>query len=105
MTRVILIFLPIWPRTSPAAPPLSDRPCVRSAATGAAEPHSEPRRHARSVPTISAERDAAERDAAERDAAEGDDDIGEKPSAQAQRELAALLERIGDEAGRAKKRR
>jgi hypothetical protein len=34
-----------------------------------------------------------------------DDDILEKPSAQAQRELAALLERIGDEAGRAKKRR
>ncbi|HTV20277.1 MAG TPA: M50 family metallopeptidase [Polyangiaceae bacterium] len=35
----------------------------------------------------------------------GDDDLLEKPSAQAQRELAALLERIGDEAGRAKKRR
>jgi len=34
-----------------------------------------------------------------------DDEISEKPSAQAQRELAALLERIGDEAGRAKKRR
>jgi Zn-dependent protease len=34
-----------------------------------------------------------------------DEDIIEKPSAQAQRELAALLERIGDEAGRAKKRR
>jgi Zn-dependent protease len=34
-----------------------------------------------------------------------DDETLEKPSAQAQRELAALLERIGDEAGRAKKRR
>ena len=39
------------------------------------------------------------------DADRGDDDIAEKPSAEAQRELAALLERIGDEAGRAKKRR
>jgi len=38
-------------------------------------------------------------------AAAEDDDIGEKPSAEAQRELAALLERIGDEAGKAKKRR
>lgn len=35
----------------------------------------------------------------------GADDAGAKPSAQAQRELAALLERIGDEAGRARRRR
>jgi Zn-dependent protease len=33
------------------------------------------------------------------------DDAAMKPSAQAQRELAALLERIGDEAGKAKRRR
>lgn len=39
------------------------------------------------------------------DADRGDDETLEKPSAQAQRELAALLERIGDEAGRTKKRR
>jgi Zn-dependent protease len=44
-------------------------------------------------------------DAADVDRAGADDDLLEKPSAQAQRELAALLERIGDEAGRAKKRR
>jgi stage IV sporulation protein FB len=37
--------------------------------------------------------------------ADVDDDFSEKPSPQAQRELAALLERIGDEAGRARKRR
>lgn len=34
-----------------------------------------------------------------------DDDTAVKPSAQAQRELAALLERIGNEAGKAKRRR
>jgi stage IV sporulation protein FB len=39
------------------------------------------------------------------DTTASDDDLSEKPSAQAQRELAALLERIGDEAGRARKRR
>jgi hypothetical protein len=50
---------------------------------------------------VPAEGGAAERATTEDD----DDDIGQKPSAQAQRELAALLERIGDEAGRAKKRR
>lgn len=36
---------------------------------------------------------------------EGDDDTVVEPSAQAQRELAALLERIGKEAGKAKRRR
>jgi hypothetical protein len=49
------------------------------------------------VPAVSAAADA--------ERASADDDLIEKPSAQAQRELAALLERIGDEAGRAKKRR
>jgi Zn-dependent protease len=44
-------------------------------------------------------------DATVTDAAATDEDPSEKPSAQAQRELAALLERIGDEAGRARKRR
>jgi stage IV sporulation protein FB len=44
-------------------------------------------------------------DASDAERAGADDDLAEKPSAQAQRELAALLERIGDEAGRAKKRR
>jgi hypothetical protein len=58
---------------------------------------STPRRRPSPVPTVSETPDA--------DRAGADDDIVEKPSAQAQRELAALLERIGDEAGRAKKRR
>jgi stage IV sporulation protein FB len=58
---------------------------------------STPLRRARPVPAVSAAADA--------ERASADDDLIEKPSAQAQRELAALLERIGDEAGRAKKRR
>jgi stage IV sporulation protein FB len=58
---------------------------------------STPRRRPSPVPTVSDTPDA--------DRASAEDDIIEKPSAQAQRELAALLERIGDEAGRAKKRR
>ncbi|HWO09903.1 MAG TPA: hypothetical protein VNN80_10505, partial [Polyangiaceae bacterium] len=69
-----------------------------SSSAEVAPSHAEPRRRAHSVP---AEGGAAERATTEDD----DDDIGQKPSAQAQRELAALLERIGDEAGRAKKRR
>lgn len=67
-------------------------PLTGAAATGAPEP--QPRQPASAVSGV-----------ADRGAADADDDIGEKPSAQAQRELAALLERIGDEAGRAKKRR
>jgi Zn-dependent protease len=55
------------------------------------------RRRPSPVPTVSSDADA--------ERASADDDLIEKPSAQAQRELAALLERIGDEAGRAKKRR
>jgi stage IV sporulation protein FB len=55
-----------------------------------------PRRRVSPVP---AAMDATDNDS------NADDDIGEKPSAEAQRELAALLERIGDEAGKAKKRR
>ena len=56
-----------------------------------------PLRRARPVPAVS--------EAADAERASADDELIEKPSAQAQRELAALLERIGDEAGRAKKRR
>jgi Zn-dependent protease len=56
-----------------------------------------PRRPRSSVP--------AAMDASVADGAASDEDMSEKPSAQAQRELAALLERIGDEAGRARKRR
>jgi Zn-dependent protease len=56
-----------------------------------------PRRRASSVP--------AAMDASVADSAASDEELSEKPSAQAQRELAALLERIGDEAGRARKRR
>jgi Zn-dependent protease len=56
-----------------------------------------PRRRVSPVP--------AEMDAAAGEPSAADDDMGEKPSAEAQRELAALLERIGDEAGKAKKRR
>lgn len=56
-----------------------------------------PQRRASPVPAGSEPADA--------DRSGVDDEILEKPSAQAQRELAALLERIGDEAGRAKKRR
>lgn len=56
-----------------------------------------PQRRASPVPAGSEPADA--------ERAGADDDILEKPSAQAQRELAALLERIGDAAGRAKKRR
>ena len=44
-------------------------------------------------------------DGAETERGAADDDSDEKPSAEAQRQLAALLERIGDEAGKAKKRR
>jgi stage IV sporulation protein FB len=44
-------------------------------------------------------------DAADERGGAADDDGDEKPSAEAQRQLAALLERIGDEAGKAKKRR
>jgi stage IV sporulation protein FB len=58
---------------------------------------STPLRRARPVPAVS--------EAADAERASADDELIEKPSAQAQRELAALLERIGDEAGRAKKRR
>lgn len=57
-----------------------------------------PRRRPSPVPAASGATTDADGDAAE-------DDLTEKPSAEAQRELAALLERIGDEAGRARKRR
>jgi Zn-dependent protease len=56
-----------------------------------------PRRRPRPVPMVSETEDP--------ERANADDELVEKPSAQAQRELAALLERIGDEAGRTKKRR
>jgi Zn-dependent protease len=92
-----LVFYPLWRWADRRRRRRGVVPLTGAAASGAAEPVAEPRRHARSVPTVA--------DAAERDAADADDDIGEKPSAQAQRELAALLDRIGDEAGRAKKRR
>jgi stage IV sporulation protein FB len=59
--------------------------------------HGTPRRRVSPVPAAVNAADA------ERGAA--DDDADEKPSAEAQRQLAALLERIGDEAGKAKKRR
>lgn len=58
---------------------------------------STPQRHPSPVPAASEPGDA------DRDGVE--DELTEKPSAQAQRELAALLERIGDEAARARKRR
>ena len=92
-----LLLYPIWIWADRRRRRRGVVPLAGMRSTGAAEPHAEPRRQSRSVPTVS--------DAAERDAVDADDDIGEKPSAQAQRELAALLERIGDEAGRAKKRR
>jgi stage IV sporulation protein FB len=59
--------------------------------------HTTPRRRVRPVP--------AAMDGAETERGAADDDSDEKPSAEAQRQLAALLERIGDEAGKAKKRR
>lgn len=76
----------------------------QASATGssppAAEPsagHGTPRRRVSSVP--------AAMDVADPERGAPDEDIGEQPSAQAQRELAALLERIGEEAGKARKRR
>lgn len=72
---------------------------VERAGPGSLEPSSRstPRRRASPVPAVS--------EAADAERASADDELVEKPSAQAQRELAALLERIGDEAGRARKRR
>jgi len=72
-------------------------PLAGPVSADAAPSQAAPRRRARSVPAAG--------EAPERAPAEAEDDIGQKPSAEAQRELAALLERIGDEAGRAKKRR
>jgi hypothetical protein len=59
--------------------------------------HTTPRRRVSPVP--------AAMDAADERGAAAEDDSDQKPSAEAQRQLAALLERIGDEAGKAKKRR
>jgi stage IV sporulation protein FB len=92
-----LMLYPLWRwadqrrrrRVEPAGPS-SLEPSSRVASSTS-------RRSPSPVPAVS--------DAVDADRSALDDDIVEKPSAQAQRELAALLERIGDEAGRAKKRR
>jgi stage IV sporulation protein FB len=97
-----LVLYPLWrwaalrrqrraPRTGPSELEPSE---LESSASGA---RATPQRRASPVP--------AGPEPADADRSGVDDEILEKPSAQAQRELAALLERIGDEAGRAKKRR
>jgi len=100
-----LVLYPVWRwadgrrrrRTGEPEPePSSLEPSSRSSSNESIG-RATPRRRVSPVPAVS--------DAADAERGASDDDIGEKPSAQAQRELAALLERIGDEAGRAKKRR
>lgn len=97
-----LVLYPLWrwaaqrrQRRVERAGPSSLTPSALEPTPSAASPASQ--RRASPVPAGS--------ESADSDRAGVDDDIIEKPSAQAQRELAALLERIGDEAGRAKKRR
>lgn len=75
---------------------------VEGAGSGSTEPGERlgsvaPRRRPSPLPAVTG--------AAEVDGSAAEDDLGEKPSAEAQRELAALLERIGGEASRARKRR
>ena len=90
-----LLFHPIWRWADRRRKRRSDESESGPRQTPARVVRATPRRRVSPVPAVS-EADAD---------ASADDDIGEKPSAQAQRELAALLERIGDEAARAKKRR
>jgi Zn-dependent protease len=88
-----LVFYPLWRWAHQRRRRRTEGAGSLEASASAARP----RRRASSIP--------AAMDANVGDAAASDDDMSEKPSAQAQRELAALLERIGDEAGRARKRR
>jgi Zn-dependent protease len=78
---------------------------VERAGPSAVEPSAVEPSAARATPQRSPSPVPAGSESADTDRSAVGDEILEKPSAQAQRELAALLERIGDEAGRAKKRR
>jgi len=94
---LLLRSLQRWARDRRATRLSSNPPPAEAKVAPPPEAKVPPRAEAVRAPNHAAEAEASAAEQSEREAP--------KPSAQAQRELAALLERIGDEAGKAKRRR